>query len=61
MKEIYRDYITDVLVRLSKDDLDYFRKLSLDIMVELITNKPEIEEIILGVLINKLGDQSKKV
>lgn len=61
IKEIYRDYIMEVLVRLSSDDLDYFKKLSLDIMVELISSKPEIEEVILGILINKLGDSSKKV
>jgi len=61
IKEIYRDYVMDVLVSLSKDDLEYFRKLSLDIMVELISSKPEIEENILGVLINKLGDGSRKV
>ena len=30
-------------------------------MVELISSKPEIEEVILGILINKLGDLSKKV
>jgi len=50
-----------VLVDLSKDDLEYYRKLALDILVDLISSKPEIEELILNVLINKLGDTSKKV
>jgi hypothetical protein len=61
MKEIYRDYVTNLLVDLSKDDLDYYRKMALDILVDLISSKPEIEDIILGILINKLGDTSKKV
>lgn len=61
VKELYRDYVTNVLVDLSKDDLDYYRKLALDILLDLISSKPEIEDIILGILINKLGDQSKKV
>ena len=61
IKEIYRDYVTNLLVDLSKDDLDYYRKMALDILVDLISSKPEIEEIILGILINKLGDTSKKV
>ena len=61
IKELYREYIMEVLVRLSKDDLEYFRKLGMDILVDLISAKPEIEEVILGILINKLGDSSKKV
>ena len=61
MKEIYRDFVTNILVDLSKDDIEYYRKLALDILVELMTKKPEIEEVILNILINKLGDSSKKI
>lgn len=61
VKEIYRDFITAILVDLSKDDIEYYRKLALDIMVELMSKKPEIEEVILSILINKLGDSSKKI
>lgn len=61
IKEIYREYVMGVLVDLSKDDLEYYRKLALDILVDLIASKPEIEELILNILINKLGDNSKKV
>jgi hypothetical protein len=61
VKEIYRDFVTNILVDLSKDDIEYYRKLALDILVELITKKPEIEEVILNILINKLGDSSKKI
>ena len=61
VKEIYRDFVTNILVDLSKDDIEYYRKLALDILVELMTKKPEIEEVILNILINKLGDSSKKI
>jgi len=61
IKEIYRDYVTNLLVDLSKDDLEYYRKMALDILVDLISSKPKIEELILAILINKLGDTSKKV
>lgn len=60
-KEIYRDFVTNILVDLSKDDIEYYRKLALDILVHLMTKKPEIEEVILSILINKLGDGSKKI
>ena len=61
LKEIYREFVTEILSSFTKDDLEHFRKLGLDILVDLISHKPEIEEIILGMLINKLGDGSKKV
>jgi ribosome biogenesis protein MAK21 len=61
IKELYRDFIMEALVPMSRDDLEYFRKLALEIMADLISAKPEIEEVILGLLINKLGDGSRKV
>ena len=61
VKEIYRDYATNILVDLSKDDIEYYRKLALDILVDLMAKKPEIEDLILSILINKLGDSSKKI
>lgn len=61
VKEIYRDFVTNVLVDLSKDDIEYYRKFALDTFVDLMAKKPEIEEVILGILINKLGDSSKKI
>ena len=53
--------MTEILVQCSKDDLEYFRKLSLDLLADLISKKCELDDIILGILINKLGDLSKKV
>jgi len=35
--------------------------MALDIMGDLIQRKPEIEDVILSILINKLGDNSRKV
>jgi len=61
IKEIYRDFVEQILVNMSKDDLEYFRKQAMDMLVELMSNKPEIEEVILSILINKLGDGSRKV
>lgn len=61
IKEMYREFVTEILTGFAKDDLEYFRKVGLDVLVHLIQNKPEIEEVILTILINKLGDGSKKV
>jgi len=48
-------------VSCSKDDLEYFRKLALDLLSDMLSKKSELDDIILGILINKLGDLSKKV
>ena len=61
MREYYREFCTGILNELSQDDLEYYRKCSLDIWHALITSKPELEELILPQLTNKLGDSSKKV
>lgn len=53
--------MSSILVDLSKDDLDYYRKMALDILGDLLQRKPEMEDTILQILINKLGDSSKKV
>ena len=61
IKELYREYVNEILQSLTKDDLEYFRKQALTILVDLISSKPEIEELILSIVVNKLGDLSKKV
>lgn len=58
---MYREFVTEILAGFVKDDLEYLRKIGLDVLVYLIQNKPEIEEVILTNLVNKLGDSSKKV
>ena len=61
IKEFYRDFVSNLLVNLSKDDLEYYRKMAMDILGDLMQRKPEIEDVILSILINKLGDKAKKV
>ena len=61
LKELYRKFVTEILVSCSKDDLEYFRKLALDMLSHLLSKKCELDDVILGILINKLGDLSKKV
>lgn len=61
IKEIYREFITKILEELSKDPLEFYRKQALQILLDLLCSKPEIEDIILSILINKIGDTSKKV
>ena len=61
IKEIYRDYVTNVLVQMTHDDLEFYRKYSLNCLEELIESKPEMEEVILSAIVNKLGDVTKKI
>jgi ribosome biogenesis protein MAK21 len=60
-KELYRDFINNVLEPITHDDLEFYRKYSLNCLQILISSKPEMEETILSIIVNKLGDQSKKI
>ena len=53
--------MTDILEKLTHDELEFYRRYSLNTLEELIAGKPELEEIILSVIVNKLGDKSKKI
>ena len=44
-----------------QDDLEYYRKLAMDVLLQLLLNTSEIQDILLGILVNKLGDSMKKV
>ena len=46
---------------MTHDDLEFYRKFALNCLEQLIEKKPEMEDIILGVIVNKLGDLSKKI
>jgi len=46
---------------MSHDDLEFHRRFALNVLEELLEKKPELEERILQILVNKLGDTSKKV
>ena len=61
LRELYRDFVDKVLVEMSKDDLEFYRKISLDVILHLLQNTQELKEILLGILVNKLGDSFKKV
>lgn len=60
LKELYSEYIS-VLKALAQDDLEFYRKFALNALQGCIEKKPEQEELILEILVNKLGDTSKKV
>ena len=36
IKELYKDFVMNVLFEFTKDDLEYFRKLSLDVLTDLV-------------------------
>jgi hypothetical protein len=46
---------------MTHDDLEFYRKYALNCLEQLIEKKPEMEDIILGMIVNKLGDLSKKI
>ncbi len=60
LKELYQEYIS-VLKGLASDDLEFYRKFALNALQSCLEKKPEQEELILEILVNKLGDSSKKV
>ena len=47
LKEHYNDYLANVLKPLSHDDLEFYRKYSLNILEHCLEKKPEQEEQIL--------------
>lgn len=61
MKELYREFVVGILKVMTHDDLEFYRKYSLNLLEFLMEKKPEIEDVILEIIVNKLGDQSKKV
>eukprot|EP00347_Sterkiella_histriomuscorum_P015659 403356183 len=61
IKELYKEFITTVLQPLTHDDLEHYKKFSLNILQQLIERRPEQEDTILNIIVNKLGDLSKKV
>jgi len=46
---------------MTHDDLEFYRKYSLNCLEQLIESKPEMEDTILQIIVNKLGDLSKKI
>jgi len=60
LKSIYSEFV-DVLQNLSKDPLVNIRSKILGIIYELLSMKPEQEQKLLTMLVNKLGDPERKI
>lgn len=56
IKEFYRDFIQNVLRQMTHDDMEFHKKFALTTLEVLLEGKPELEETILNIIINKLGD-----
>lgn len=56
LKEIYKDFIQNVLESFTHDDLEFYRKFGITTLEALLSSKPEMEETILTIIVNKLGD-----
>ena len=61
MKEAYHEFVNNILKPLTHDDMEFCRKFALNTLEGLIEQKPELEDIILDIIVNKLGDSNKKV
>ena len=61
LKELYGDFILNVLKPMTHDDLEFYRKFALNALQGCLEKKPEMEDTILEIIVNKLGDVSKKV
>ena len=63
IREIVRDFITTVLQEMSHEELDHYRIMALDILVEMtnFADKAEIIQTVISVIVNKFGDKVKKV
>jgi beta-xylosidase len=46
---------------MTHDDLEFYRKFALNALQGCLEKKPEMEDVILEIIINKLGDSSKRV
>ncbi|KAI0557290.1 CCAAT-box-binding transcription factor [Gracilaria domingensis] len=60
LKAIYSQFV-DVLEECGRDPLTFMRETALKYMAELLIEKPENENLLLAILVNKLGDPERKV
>lgn len=60
LKAVYRDFL-EVLEQCGNDSLSHFKQRAVKIMFQLLVAKPENENTLLTMLVNKLGDPDKKV
>ena len=60
LRKVYEDFV-EILQTFSKDPLADIRNKILGIVFELLQMKPEQEQALLSILVNKLGDPERKV
>ena len=60
LRGIYMEYV-DFLGKCTNDSLDYFKKLAISIVADCLMERPEREETLLSILINKLGDPTHEI
>eukprot|EP00178_Gracilaria_changii_P005133 TRINITY_DN1830_c0_g1_i1.p1 TRINITY_DN1830_c0_g1~~TRINITY_DN1830_c0_g1_i1.p1 ORF type:complete len:919 (+),score=133.02 TRINITY_DN1830_c0_g1_i1:174-2930(+) len=60
LKAIYAQFV-DILEECGRDPLTFMRETALKYMAELLIEKPENENLLLAMLVNKLGDPERKV
>jgi len=60
LKQVYSEFV-EILKSFSKDTLADIRNKVLGIVYELLQMKPEQEQALLSILVNKLGDPERKV
>jgi len=64
IREVLRELLTQTIGReLAHNDLEYFRMFAMDFVQDfvIITGTAELTEAAISIVVNKLGDQSKKV
>ncbi|EAS06945.2 CBF/Mak21 family protein (macronuclear) [Tetrahymena thermophila SB210] len=60
LKEIFYRYVNSLIAQLN-DNLFFFRKAMLMLLLDVVMHRQECQETILGALLNKLGDSDKKI
>lgn len=60
LRAIYIEYV-DLLGKCTNDLLDYFKKLAISVISDCLMDRPEREETLLTMLINKLGDPNNEI
>jgi hypothetical protein len=53
--------VEKVVLEMTRDDLEYYRKLGMDVLADLVLVAAEQRSSLLSALVNKFGDSSKKV
>lgn len=60
LKKTYKEFIS-IIENLLRDTLETLRRRILGIVYELLSEKPEQEQVLLSLLVNKIGDPERKV